>query len=186
MTPRIGVGVGADALRLVYVRRGRVRWSGEMDFEGADTLERALPELLRQSPLPRWPRPVVTVAVGPFATQLKRVTGLPPLSDPRLTASLIRENQSRFFMRNGQPLLTTGVRTIEDGAAWVGSRPCGPAVRGAGSRRYRKSRYTSGPSIVAAKLIFVAGPKKTKEGFRSAPSYPIRIKNYPHQGIPDR
>jgi hypothetical protein len=70
-------------------------------------------------PIAGWLRPNVVVAIGPSAVQLKRLTGLPPLTDTAALEALVREGAGRFFLKNGVPLITTGVRLAEPGTVWA-------------------------------------------------------------------
>ena len=126
-TPRrltVGLGVAADRVRAVGVAGDTVRWAIELERSEGEPLGEKLRALLARcpldsSPLGCWPRPRVAAAIGPSAVQVKRLTGLPPLEDPAALASLVREGAGRFFLRNGVPLLTTGVRLVEPGTAWA-------------------------------------------------------------------
>jgi hypothetical protein len=133
MTTRIGLAIARDALRLVVVRRGRVAWAGEAALNPERGLETVIESLLVQAPVRRLSRPVLCAAVGPHASQVKLVTGLPETTDPRTLAAVIRQSAGSFFLKNGAPLLTTGVRPVRAGTAWAAAidRPCVEAVRDA-------------------------------------------------------
>ena len=118
MRIRVGIGVGACAVRAVGVRRGRVLWAVEAALEPGEPLEPAIVELLGRVQLPRWPRASVVAAVGPSRAQTKRLHGLPPISDARLLAKLVAEGAGRFFLKNGVPLATGGVCTSAVGETW--------------------------------------------------------------------
>lgn len=120
----VGLGVAADRVRAVGVAGDTVRWAIELERSEGEPLGETLSALLARcpldsSPLGRWSRPRAAAAIGPSAVQVKRLTGLPPLQDPAALASLVREGAGRFFLRNGVPFLTTGVRLIEPGTAWA-------------------------------------------------------------------
>jgi hypothetical protein len=119
MSTTLGIGVGADHLRAVALTGGRVIAATEAALAPGEPLRRAVAELLASAPLPRFPRPRVTVALGPSLSQTRRLSGLPPLSDPELLARVVREGAGKFFLRNGVPLATTGVRPVGPGAAWA-------------------------------------------------------------------
>jgi hypothetical protein len=131
MSTRIGLGIGSGTVRAVVVRHRRIAWAGEAPLAGADELQTALDGLLALAPVPRWPRPTLHVAVGPHAAQLKRVVGLPEIADPDALAAIVREAAGTYFLRNGIPLITTGVQPAGAGSAVAGAleRPCVDAIR---------------------------------------------------------
>lgn len=142
MTTRVGVAVAHDAVRAVAVRGERVVWAAEAPLDRADALGATLTALLAEAPLSRWSRPGVAAAVGPHASQVKCLAGLPPVADAEALAAIVRESSGTFFLRNGVPLLTTGVRPTGDGTALAAAidLPCVDAVRQA--CRARGWRFT--------------------------------------------
>jgi hypothetical protein len=81
--------------------------------------------------------------------QVKRVTGLPPLTDPAALAAVVRESAGRFFLKNGVPLVTSTGRTIGPGTVWAAAFEA-PVVR-AIERACRTARLRLGaivPTIV--------------------------------------
>lgn len=119
MSTSLGIAVGAERVRAVVLRGGRIVAATESQIGPGDSLAGAVAELLASAPLPRFPRPRVVAALGPSLAQTRRIAGLPPLDDPRLLAQLVREAAGRFFLRNGVPLATTGVRPVEPGTVWA-------------------------------------------------------------------
>lgn len=119
MSTRIGLAVAADRIRVVAVRGGIVLWTSEADVTDGGSLVEAIAEIFAAAPLPRWPRPVVNVALGPAVAQTKHLRGLPPLADPHALVGLVQEGAGRFFLRNGSPLVTTGIRVVEPGEVWA-------------------------------------------------------------------
>ena len=119
MSVRIGLGIGSDAVRAVCVRDSALLWAREVPLADGDSIEIATGRLLDTMTLPRWPRARVVVAVGPRHAQTKRLTGLPELRDPRALARVVSEGTSRFFLRNGVPLATSGVRRTGPGEGWA-------------------------------------------------------------------
>jgi hypothetical protein len=111
---RVGIAVAGGVVRVVAVRGGNVLWAGESSVDGR-TIEAAVADLLTARRLRRWPRPTIVAAVGPARAQLRRLSGLPPIVDAGALARLVSESTSRFFLRNGVPLVTTGVRRDRDG-----------------------------------------------------------------------
>lgn len=121
MSLRIGLAVSTESVRIVGVRDDRIVWAGESPIGDDIPLVAVVSKLLATVDAPRWPRPRVFAAIGPAQAQVKRLTGLPPVTDPRLVAKLVQESPGRFFLRNGIPLATTGVRIAERGQAWGGA-----------------------------------------------------------------
>jgi hypothetical protein len=136
----VGIAIGAERIRAVVVRGGRVAAATEAGLDPGEPLSGAVAEILAGAPLPRVPRPRVVVAIGPALSQTRRLAGLPPLDDARAVAQLVREGAGRFFLRNGHPLVTTGVRIDAPGAAWCAAlddetvRQAAAGVRAAGLR----------------------------------------------------
>ena len=130
MALRIGIAVGSDRIRAVAARGGRVVAATESEIGPGESVEDAVAEVLASAPIPRFPRPRVTVALGPSRSQTRRLTGLPPLDDRRVLAQVIREGASRFFLHTGAPLLTTGIRVEEPGTVWAAALD-EPAARAA-------------------------------------------------------
>lgn len=112
----IGLGIGRDGVRAVALRGDRIAWALER-ARGDEPLARTIEHVLADAPVARWPRPRVMAAVGPAHAQTKRLVGLPPVSDPSRLRDVVRESASRFFLRNGVPLVTTW-RPGVDGAPW--------------------------------------------------------------------
>jgi hypothetical protein len=115
----IGLSIASDHLRAVGVRAGEVRWTLEAERSAEGDLASEIVTLLHHATLPRWPRPMVAVAIGPAASQTKRLTGLPLIADVTALRAVVRESASRFFLRNGVPLVVSGVRVTEPGMAWA-------------------------------------------------------------------
>lgn len=131
----LGVGIATDHVSAVCVAGDAITWAKVRSRTPDESLADALAALLRSVPRSRtrsparspwsrlaWPFPwrhAVVVAVGPAAVQVKRLVALPPLTDPTALSALVRENVQRFFLRNGVPLVTTGVRIVEPGVAWA-------------------------------------------------------------------
>jgi hypothetical protein len=114
--------VSVDAVRAIAVRDGVILWGAEAPVDGR-SIEAAIAELLTARRLRRWPRPAIVAAVGPARAQLRRLSGLPPVVDAGALTRLVSESTSRFFLRNGVPLVTTGVRRERagDSDGWGGA-----------------------------------------------------------------
>lgn len=121
MRVAIGIGVSADAIRAVAVRRQRVLLALETSRSADESLSDAISAMLARIPGSRWRRCMVCVAVGPHSAQVKRLEGLPPGADPDVLERIVREAAGSFFLRNGTPLSTTGVRRTRGGAVWAGA-----------------------------------------------------------------
>ncbi|MBX6332251.1 MAG: hypothetical protein IRY91_10440 [Gemmatimonadaceae bacterium] len=115
----VGIAIAADRVCAVGVSDGRIRWAVDAERAPGEPVGPALDVLLARAPLPRRPRPAVAVAVGPAAVQVKRLSGLPPLTDVAALGALVRESAGRFFLRNGVPLVTSDVRIVAPGTAWA-------------------------------------------------------------------
>jgi hypothetical protein len=121
MSVCIGIGVAADSVRVVVLsRNGEVRWHAETPREstGMEPLGAALRAAMAALPKRRWPRPQVSIALGPHCTQLRLLSELPPLGRAAVSRA-VGEGTNRFFLRNGVPLVTGGVRLIDDRSAWA-------------------------------------------------------------------
>jgi hypothetical protein len=148
VSTRIGLAVGATAVRAVAVRASAVTWAAEVPVEGK-TLAEALTELFATVPTRRWPRPTISAAVGPTYSQLRRLTGLPAVRDDEALTRLVGESASRFFLRNGVPLVTTGVHRDSENGVWGAAieRPVVSTLESCcAERRYRLTAIL--PSLV--------------------------------------
>ncbi|MBA3889830.1 MAG: hypothetical protein H0X64_04805 [Gemmatimonadaceae bacterium] len=147
----LGLGVSVDAVRAVRLRGAAIRWSGEIAITEllplAAVVDRLIGDAITHAGRPR----MVVAAVGPQGAQLRRLTGLPAVP-PRLVASLVRENASRFFLRNGAPIVTTEVDRAEEGVFWGAAieEPIVIALRGACAKhRLRLSAVVPSAIVLA-------------------------------------
>jgi hypothetical protein len=120
MAPRIGLGVGADAVRAIIVRRGAIVWRLSVSIRDAGGVGNAISAILTQTPRSRFRRRAIVVAVGPSAAQVRKLTGLPAVKNSRLLAQAVNANLGRFFLRNGIPLRVSDVRSTPNGT-WAGA-----------------------------------------------------------------
>jgi hypothetical protein len=120
-----------DAIRAVAIRRNRIVWVAEAVLENNADLDAAVTSLLAAAPLPRFPRPILSVAVGPHASQVRLIAGLPETQDTVIASAIIRENAASFFLKDGVTLLTTGAQPTEKTKALAAAidEPCVNAVR---------------------------------------------------------
>src|ERR1041385_3681534 len=141
MRSRIGLALARDAVRAVALPRHQIVWAAEAPLEPGATLASVIESLLAAAPVRRFPRPIVSAAVGPHASQVRLVTGLPDGQDAQTLAAIIRENASLFFLKNGVPLITTDVRPADAGVALAAAidEPYVAAVRDACAGRWRLS-----------------------------------------------
>lgn len=119
---RIGIAVHGRQLRLVGVRgappNGLLCWAIEGELEPDEPIASGVRELLAGAPLRKWPAPGVVVAVGGLAGQVKPLHGLPAADDPEVLARIVGASPTRFFLRNGVPVVAGGVRVDADGTTW--------------------------------------------------------------------
>ena len=116
--------LSVEPTRLVAELRERRKpvWSSECVLEPDDELSQALDELLANPDLAGRVRRLL-VRVAPPVVQLRTLTDVPPVRHRPLDA-LVRTQASRFFRRNGAPLVTS--------AAWApGKRGLRPALAAA-------------------------------------------------------
>lgn len=136
MSTTIGIAIASDAVRAVAVRNGAVQWASQTDRMDESDLAADLALLLKDAPLSRLARVRVVAVVGPAGAQTKRLTGLPALDDAEALSRIVRESAGRFFLRNGIPIVTTGVR-IDGNGAWVAAfeRPVVDAIENVCAQR---------------------------------------------------
>ena len=162
---RIGLGIASDRVRAVGARDGDVLWAIEGERSADGELADDIVTLLRHAALPHWPRPVVVAAIGPAASQTKRLTGLPTMAGDTALRSIVRESTPRFFLRNGISLVTSGVRVEEPGSLWAVAFDV-PEVRAIESacRTLGVRLRMIVPSIVALPLALEGGSTEWSDG----------------------
>jgi hypothetical protein len=110
MKPTLIIRVSADGAH-AELRRGTSRlWAGEIPFAGPPELHDSVAQLLVDGSLPARPG-LLRVEIEPPLVQVRTLRGLPPVSSAQLNA-LVSTQSSRFFRRNGKPLVTD--------ALWLG------------------------------------------------------------------
>ena len=129
LRPRLGLGIGRRRVSAVLRDGDTVRWAAVRPRADAEPLARTLGALFSECPRSMFRPPIVVAATGPHAAQLKLVSDLPPLTQPAAHAAIVREHASRFFLKNGVPLLYSGARTMSPTSAWVAAFE-EPVVRG--------------------------------------------------------
>lgn len=119
LRPRLGLGIGRRRVSAVLVDGDAVKWTAVRLRSESESLANVIRALLAACPRSRLRPPVVVAAVGPTAAQLKLVADLPPLSDSQAIAAAVREQASRFFLKNGVPLVFSGARAASATSAWI-------------------------------------------------------------------
>lgn len=119
LRPRLGLGIGRRRVSAVWLDGDTVRWAASRSRSDDEALARTLVALLAECPRSRLRPPIVTAAIGPASAQLKLVSDLPPLADPAALTAVVREHASRFFLKNGVPLVFSGARAVSPTSAWV-------------------------------------------------------------------
>lgn len=121
MTLRLGLAVSHDAVRAVAIRGTELIWSAEAPRGQGVELTETISAVLSKAPTRRLDRSVVFAAIGPHASQVKLLNGLPDVSDPELLGAIVRESAGTFFLKAESTLLTTGVRSIGSQSALAGA-----------------------------------------------------------------
>jgi hypothetical protein len=104
MRTTLRLRVGTAAAHAELVRGRRVLWTGEARFATPQELEEAVSQLATQETLPARPA-VLQVELEPPLAQIRTLRGLPPVRGTQLRA-LVATGTSRYFRRNGKPLVT--------------------------------------------------------------------------------
>ena len=116
---RLGLGIGRDRVSAVLLVGKAVEWAASRERDPSGGLSEALRPLLAACPR-RGLLPIsVTAAFGPSMSQLKCLTELPPVTEPRALTAMVQENVGRFFLRNGVPLTISGALLETPGRVWV-------------------------------------------------------------------
>lgn len=112
MTTRVGIAVGRASVRAIAIRNDAVLWAVEGALDPEAGLERALTDLLEQTPKLGWRRPRVTAAVGAPLAQVKNIGGLPPDAGRAIVQAIVREHTSTFFLgKSTEPRVTRALPT---------------------------------------------------------------------------
>ena len=119
LRPRLGLGIGRRRVSAVLLDGATIRWTAVRPRSDDESLAQTLEALLAERPRSRLRMPIVTAAIGPRAAQLKLISDLPLLAQPAALAAVVREHASRFFLKNGVPLLFSGARATSTTSAWV-------------------------------------------------------------------
>lgn len=147
---RLGLGIGRDRVSAVLMVGQSVRWVAHHPRQPDTPLADAVALLLAECPRCRLLPVCAIAALGPSVSQLKCLTDLPPIADSKALVALVRENTGRFFLRNGIPLLVSGVHVESPTRVWVAAVDA-PVVAdvAAGCRRVGISLGAVVPSAVA-------------------------------------
>ena len=119
LRPHLGLGIGRRRVSAVLVDGRTVTWAASRARSDGEPLADCLRGLLAACPRSRLRPPLVVAAVGPAAAQLKLVADLPPVAEPSAIAAVVREQASRFFLKNGVPLVFSDARAASPTSAWV-------------------------------------------------------------------
>ena len=152
---------GPMVVRAVAARGPQVRWQREARLPSDGPLSDALAAFLHTLPARRWPRSDVVVALGPASVQLKRLPGVPPLADPSALNAAVRQNASRFFLRNGIPITTASLRINGPASAWGAAveRPLLDSIAtGCQRTRFRLRAIVPAATVLGAALMADAQP----------------------------
>jgi hypothetical protein len=152
MSARVGISITRRASVAVLVRRGRICWRRRIEREPNAAIAPALDTLLAQLPLTRRARAGACVSLGVSQSQIKRITGLPPVMRADLAARLVRENASSFFLRSSARLATTGIERDADGTTWCAALDGGlvdDVVEILRARGFRSPAFIPEPLAVA-------------------------------------
>jgi hypothetical protein len=118
--PQIGLHVSSHDVSAVAVQLGRMVWSARESQVDSD-VERAVRLVLGRIPaFIREQRPDAVLSVGPAASQLRRLEGLPATESPELLKAAVASSSSRFFVSVEEALATGAVVSLESGQ-WVAS-----------------------------------------------------------------
>jgi hypothetical protein len=108
VSKRLLLRVGAGRLQAELISRGQVIWAAETDFGSSDELEEAIATLAGE--LPSGQRARADVVLLPPMLQLRHLRGIPPVRSQRALDGIVASQSSRFFRRNGHPLVTSARR----------------------------------------------------------------------------
>jgi hypothetical protein len=161
---RIGVSIYHDALRMLVVRGTAVVWRSEAPVRDPDALAGELAALIATAPRSRWRNREVVGAIGPCAAQLKRVAGMPASAGDRALSDAVRVNATRFFLRNGAPLVTSSVLR-RNGELWCAALHAPVVAALAEACRIRGVRFRGCvPSAVALGAALTDGRVVSSDG----------------------
>jgi len=115
----IGIAVASERLTAVAVGGGRVVWAAETSYREAADLAAALAALAAERPAGYR---ATRVALGAAVARLKQVDGLPTLRSGELVAH-VRLQSRRYFLQNGDALVTDAAALNERGSALLAAAP---------------------------------------------------------------
>lgn len=117
---RVGIAILGNVAAIAVVENGESTWTAVVseDRSIAEFTE-ALAEALTRATLPRWPRPRVSVALGPPHGRVKPLHGVPPVKRQRALRALVEFNRERF-VASRRPVSILGVQSTAPGEALVG------------------------------------------------------------------
>jgi hypothetical protein len=112
MRPILRATVSRTRVRATLMSGGKSLWSGEAAHEGPADLAEVLTHLAADLPAGHRARQLAVEFESPLS-QLRTLHDLPPVSSREL-ANLVSTQATRFFRRNGAPLVTDAV--------WIGRK----------------------------------------------------------------
>lgn len=156
--PRLGLEIESSSVRGVLVERGQITSTMTVGLADVESLDVALRRVLETLRRPSWRKPLVYVAIGPAASQLRRLINLPAIDGARPLRDVVRSNAGRFFLKNGVPLLTSSVRREEGGDDWAAAveEPPVRAIAEACRTSHLRLKLVA-PSIVALRRSLERG-----------------------------
>jgi hypothetical protein len=143
----LGIAISSDHVHAVLVEGPRAAWAIVEPIDQRELCD-VLTHVLEQAPARR--RDPVAVAVGPSGCQLRRIDGLPPVSDPVVLQHLVQESANRFFLQGTHSLRVSTVRIVGSGSVWAAAaeEPIVHAVEMACAAQRRRLEVLV-PSVVA-------------------------------------
>jgi hypothetical protein len=116
MKDAVGIVIGRSSITAALVRGKTIAWTAERSVYVEAERERVVRELVATVPRKRGRRPALGVVVQSPLAQVRKLEGIPSLGD-HLTARLVRENASSFFLKREGGIVVTSVHRTSD-ALW--------------------------------------------------------------------
>lgn len=107
MSAALHLRIARDTVSAKVVRRRRIVWAAEGAFNSPEDLRALIIQLASEGSLPARPASLRVKLEVPLV-QLRTLEGLPPVRPSALRA-LVAQQASRFFRKNGKPLVVDAV-----------------------------------------------------------------------------